>query len=317
MQGGKDRTVVARRHALGILALLVCASLALAAEGRPAASQQSSASSGSEQAAPAGAPSIAPDQPAIQALATKMAESIEKSGKKTALVFDFAGPSETAKQWPEVTTFGQALASYFTAALATYASSTKIDSWSRLYRTLPPDNYFPDVIHDATTELWTAASLKSDLLVLGKLELQPDGTLKLHVVCYEVSSGRSVEGLSVPITFTPQMASMTKPAVEETSFANYPSATQKGYKRPTCMFCPHAQYPPEALSQKVQGTVEMEAVITPDGRAKGIKVLRALPFGLTDEAIIAVQKWRFAPARGPDGSPVAVRQIIEVSFYLG
>lgn len=61
MQGGKDRTVVARRHALGILALLGCASLALAAEGRPAASQQSNASTAPEQAAPAGAPSIAPD----------------------------------------------------------------------------------------------------------------------------------------------------------------------------------------------------------------------------------------------------------------
>lgn len=334
MQGGKDRTVVARRHALGILALLGCASLALAAEGRPAASQQSNASTAPEQAAPAGAPSIAPDQPAIQALAAKLAESIQESGKKTVLVFDFVGPGTApdpawaefnatarkpsrADQWPVATVFGQTLATEFTAAVARSVGNINVVSWDHISQTLPPDTYFPDVIAQANTAWWIAQTLNFDLFVWGDLKAQHNGTLNLQVTCYEAQSGRQIKGLSVPIPPALGAANAAEASTKRMSYDNYPPAGQNGTTHPRCSFCPQAQYPQDALDHKFGGTVELVAIVGVDGRAKVIKILRALPFKLTQSAIQAVLTWRFEPARGADGKPVAVRQIIEVSFYLG
>jgi len=42
----------------------------------------------------------------------------------------------------------------------------------------------------------------------------------------------------------------------------------------------------------------------------------ALPYGLTRQAVQAIQKWTFQPATAPNRKLVAVRQLIEVSFHL-
>jgi len=60
----------------------------------------------------------------------------------------------------------------------------------------------------------------------------------------------------------------------------------------------------------------MEAIIRTDGHAQEMKILRGMPFGLTEQAIKAVHDWRFKPALDPHGTPAAVRQIIEVTFHL-
>jgi TonB family protein len=67
---------------------------------------------------------------------------------------------------------------------------------------------------------------------------------------------------------------------------------------------------------KFQGTVFLSAVVKADGEASDIEVIKRLPFGLTNKAVEAVRKWRFEPARDADGRPVAVKQVVEVSFHL-
>jgi TonB family protein len=89
-----------------------------------------------------------------------------------------------------------------------------------------------------------------------------------------------------------------------------------GYGYPACLYCPEAQYSDEAVKAKYQGTVSLIAVITPDGRATDIHVVRGVGLGLDEKAIEAVRTWRFRPALGPDGKPAPVRQIIEVTFHL-
>jgi len=89
-----------------------------------------------------------------------------------------------------------------------------------------------------------------------------------------------------------------------------------GYGYPACLYCPQAQYSDEAVKAKYQGTVELIAIITADGRATDIHVMRTVGLGLDEKAIEAVRSWRFKPALGPDGKPAPVRQIIEVTFHL-
>jgi periplasmic protein TonB len=71
-----------------------------------------------------------------------------------------------------------------------------------------------------------------------------------------------------------------------------------------------------ALLRHLQGTVELEAVVTRDGLASQIRVVRSLdPGGLDEEAIAAVKQWRFEPARY-GGAPVDVLVVILLDFLI-
>jgi TonB family protein len=98
--------------------------------------------------------------------------------------------------------------------------------------------------------------------------------------------------------------------------AGYPMANTGGYGIPACLYCPQPQYTREALDAKMQGTVVLSAVITADGSAMEIRVLKSLDPKLDERATEAVSKWRFRPALGPDKKPAAVRQVIQVTFHL-
>jgi protein TonB len=95
-----------------------------------------------------------------------------------------------------------------------------------------------------------------------------------------------------------------------------PNAGTGGYGTPACLYCPRADYSDEAMKVKVQGVVELIAIITPDGKVTDVHVAKGLGLGLDEKAMEAVRTWRLKPALGPDGRPASVRQIIEVTFQL-
>ena len=78
-------------------------------------------------------------------------------------------------------------------------------------------------------------------------------------------------------------------------------------------------YTGEAMRAKLQGIVEMEAVVLPDGSVdpKSIRITRSLDanLGLDQQAIIAVKQWRFRPGLYK-GQPVPVRVNVELTFTL-
>jgi TonB family protein len=78
-------------------------------------------------------------------------------------------------------------------------------------------------------------------------------------------------------------------------------------------------YTGDAMRAKLQGVVEMECVVLPDGTVdpKSIKITRSLDstFGLDQQAIIAVKQWRFRPGTFK-GQPVPVIVNVELTFTL-
>jgi protein TonB len=78
-------------------------------------------------------------------------------------------------------------------------------------------------------------------------------------------------------------------------------------------------YTAQAMSAKLQGRVEMDAVVLADGSVDpaSIRITRSLDstFGLDQQAIIAVKQWRFRPGTFK-GQPVAVRVGVELTFTL-
>jgi periplasmic protein TonB len=78
-------------------------------------------------------------------------------------------------------------------------------------------------------------------------------------------------------------------------------------------------YTSDAMRAKLQGVVEMEAVVLPDGTVdpNRIKITRSLDqtFGLDQQAVIAVKKWLFRPGTYK-GQPVPVLVSVELTFTL-
>jgi TonB family protein len=76
-------------------------------------------------------------------------------------------------------------------------------------------------------------------------------------------------------------------------------------------------YTPEAMQQKIQGSVWLSIVVLPDGTVGDIKVTRSLDteYGLDREATKAAGKWLFKPGT-KDGKPVAVEVTLELTFTL-
>jgi TonB family protein len=90
---------------------------------------------------------------------------------------------------------------------------------------------------------------------------------------------------------------------------------------PPCATPPHAikspdpKYSKEARKKKIEGITVLWLIVGADGLPRDIRVARSVGYGLDEEAIKAVKKWRFEPST-MDGKPVAVMINVEVSFRL-
>jgi TonB family protein len=76
-------------------------------------------------------------------------------------------------------------------------------------------------------------------------------------------------------------------------------------------------YTKEAMAAKIQGSVWLECVVTPEGDISDVTVTRSLDaeHGLDQEATKAAKLWKFKPGM-KDGKPVAVSITIELTFTL-
>lgn len=90
-----------------------------------------------------------------------------------------------------------------------------------------------------------------------------------------------------------------------------------GIKHPRLLREVKPNYTRDAMREKVQGSVSLEAVVQADGTVGEVRVTRSLDreFGLDDEAVACVKKWRFSPGT-KDGEAVPVLVEIEMSFTL-
>jgi TonB family protein len=178
-----------------------------------------------------------------------------------------------------------------------------------------------------------APDLGATLVVGGRIEYTPEDII-LDLDVRPFAQDDRIFGKRIITPLTPAMEELkskraagtqaifeedkTVWARDESSKTSIPAAVagQRGYSYPTCIHCGQAQYTGAAVRAKITGTVMLSAVIGPDGKAQRILVLSALPCGLDQRAIEAIEDWIFRPATGPDGKPAAVVQTIEVSFHL-
>lgn len=75
------------------------------------------------------------------------------------------------------------------------------------------------------------------------------------------------------------------------------------------------KYPPELISERVQGEVVLYAVIRQDGTVDSIQLVRGIDEQLNANAMSAFSRWKFRPATKA-GAPVELEAIVHVPFRL-
>jgi protein TonB len=73
-------------------------------------------------------------------------------------------------------------------------------------------------------------------------------------------------------------------------------------------------YPPEAMQQRIEGTVQLHAVISDDGKVLSLEPVSGPPL-LVEAAVIAVRQWRYGPTLF-DGHRIQVNDDVRLVFRL-
>lgn len=76
-----------------------------------------------------------------------------------------------------------------------------------------------------------------------------------------------------------------------------------------------AQYTPEALNARINGHCLVSVIVDVHGMPQNPRIVKGLGHGLDENALIAVNKYRFRPAM-KDGTPVPVAITVEVNFRV-
>jgi len=83
-----------------------------------------------------------------------------------------------------------------------------------------------------------------------------------------------------------------------------------------CLYCPDPEYTDEARHTKTQGSVTLLVLVTADGRAGHIRIVKGLGFGLDERAVEKVKTWRFEPARDANKKAIVQWATVEVTYRL-
>jgi TonB family protein len=86
-------------------------------------------------------------------------------------------------------------------------------------------------------------------------------------------------------------------------------------ERPLCMEIKKAVYPEVALTQRIQGDVELEATIDPTGHVSAVRVVRSVMPEIDDAAVTAVRQSTFRPGM-KNGRPVSAKVTLTMKFAL-
>jgi TonB family protein len=74
-------------------------------------------------------------------------------------------------------------------------------------------------------------------------------------------------------------------------------------------------YDPDAVRERLEGVVVLYAIIRHDGTVGSVKVLRGFDPRLDENAVRALERWQFDPARR-NGTPVDLEAVVHIPFSL-
>lgn len=220
------------------------------------------------------------------------------------------------RQDREVTALGTELARQLGADIVAALPDVGLMTNAELESALDGEGLHPSVLNDEYVARWFGNHAKLDCVIAGRFS--PKGAV-IEVVISSVPSRKEAKILRRTATITAGGAARQWVAQDQVVKPQslVPRAGSGGISSPICESCPAPKYTEEARQAAfVTGTVQLSFAVTPEGRASQIRILRGLEYGLTQAAIEAVRKWKFQPAKGPDGKPVTAWTTLEINFRL-
>jgi TonB family protein len=158
------------------------------------------------------------------------------------------------------------------------------------------------------------AALNLDALVIGTVTPTPQG-ISLNVLVRGTQDSKLQIWASKSLPKSEFAARIGAQSSEDTAL--HPVlAGVNGVGAPKCEHCPQPDYSDDLRKKKIEGTVLLSIIVTPEGHPTGIVVIKAPTDVLAQKAVEAVRSWRLKPATGPDGKAVAARVQVEITFHL-
>lgn len=164
---------------------------------------------------------------------------------------------------------------------------------------------FPD------TRNW-AKKLGAKAVIIGSFAKTPEG-IGIWLTAMKTGSGQTYVQTKGVVPVSEEINAMLGEPMPSPK-TRIARAGVGGVTVPVCIYCPGPQYTDKAKAAKYHGTVILQVVITTEGRAANISIIKRVGMGLDEAAIEAVRDWKFRPAVGPDGQAVATLVPIEIAF---
>lgn len=255
-------------------------------------------------------PSARPQEhPHVGDLASQIAVAIGQLSLKSIVVFDFTGPDTF------VTPVGGMLADDLSDVLATSSTKFKVIDRVRAVKALDSNRLAPEITADQEVAAWIAQSVGAEAALVGRLSRE-GGNIELSVDCLLAKEGKSLKSFQATFPLTDKWKTDLGLNIDPNSSvgAMLGTRTNPGATFPQCTSCPAPEFPQAARKLNARGTVTLQIVVGTDGKARDIRVVKSSGNGLSVAAIQAVQKWRFKPARSPEGKSIETRTPIEMNF---
>jgi TonB family protein len=256
---------------------------------------------------PAHAQTIAPVvDPAISRLAAHIGESIEKVHGTKVAVAELWGPEGQSHP------IGKYLADKLAVSLEKDFPNLQVIHGRTNASDHPQSGDMRAIVEEAKT---LGRLVGANIVIAGTFARVPQG-IGVSLSPEFCNESRRSPGLTTGlIPITDEIAAASPDPIPSPADGIAIAGTG-GTTIPSCLHCPFPAYSREAKAAKYQGTVVLEIVVSAKGRSERITVVKGPGLGLEERSIEAVKKWRFKPAVGPDGNPVAVRVPVEISFRL-
>jgi TonB family protein len=237
-------------------------------------------------------------------LAKRLNAEMQRAHVQTVIVGDFAGDGD------RVTLQGVALADRLWFVLLQQDGAFKTLNRALLHGRLyarPSQPSFQQAQLDA------AHAAGAEVLITGKIERRAN-ELNVVVTAVRISGGKEVTQFNWVVPRTALLNSLDLQPIQPQGPVYV--LGQDGVSTPSCVYFPYPEYSDAARKEKIEGTVVVEAMIDPSGRATKVWEVRGLPQGLSKQAVETVRRWHFKSAQGQDGRAVTVMVPIDVTFRL-
>jgi hypothetical protein len=245
----------------------------------------------------------------LPSVASKIDKLITKMKRTKVIVTDFVGPKNA------VTDYGQAIADELSAELTRIDSNLNVLPRKGQSYTFGPSNFSQD-FREGSTAAFLAQSVGADVVVTGNFNKRSD-RVDFNFRVWDVPSGHNnlpgekLGDFSVRLSVTPEQNALigrTIPGDPSNGFrltAGKKASALAGL--PACISCP-------APLGVGKAEVDLLIDISAKGLVTHIEVVSASDQKIANKVVKAAMSWRFRPAIGPEGQPVAMKIPFQLSL---